>query len=1366
MQKPTMRLPDPFEHRPMFHDPVSAAPITSTVFACSAAQRRFWLLDRIEPGNPALNVALRWRLEGRVSSADLNLAFATIVGRHDTLRTCFAEQDGEPVQIVADAVPFHVPDIDLTALSEDEAYIEAERIAQLEARACFELSLAPLFRVTHLRVRAEVSIILVTAHQMVCDGWSTGLLAREFGTLCAASSAAGKAELAALPIRYGEYAERTAQSALHRSFSSHDQFWMRAMQDRRYFELRPDRPRPQIKTSNSAIRTLMLDPAVAERLQKLGQRNGCTLFTTMLAALFGVLHRYSGETDIAVGTQVAGRDEVGTEDLVGLFINTIVLACEVDGHASFSDLLLRLRGIVAESLEHSETPLEHLVEILKPQRDLSRNVFFSVNFNLQRSFVQDRRYGSFSLVDMPSCAAGTMFDLNFLLVERPSGLRISCEYNTDLFEADTVARLLNHFVNLLRAASIDPAVALSAMPMLDHGERSALIRRGNCTDAHYPDSLTVSQLFEAQAKRTPHAVALCCGAGSLSYCELDAASNRLAHRLLSRGIQSQSRVAVCLDRSADLVIAMLAVLKAGCSYVPLDPAYPVGRLAHIFDDAQPSALLTKQALRDRLPACQEQVQVLLLDVQTDDIGQPHASSPGAIVLPDDVAYTIYTSGSSGRPKGVQIQHRALMNLLWSMSRRPGLSSADTLASVTTVSFDIAALEIFLPLMVGAKLVLAREEETGDGHALCKLLRHHRVSVMQATPMTWQILLASDWRADPPLKMLCGGEALQRSLADQLLKCGELWNLYGPTETTIWSSVLRVRPGSGAVCIGLPIANTRFYVLDQNGQLLPDGVAGELCIGGDGVALGYLNLEQMNRERFIADGFSERAGTRLYRTGDRVRRKADGEFEFLGRNDQQIKVRGFRIELGEIESVLMSHPLVAECVAIVALDASGEHAVHAYVVAHAERPLSRERLQDRLSTSLREALPGYMCPARLTLLEAMPRTPNGKIDRAALPGLETDTDTDTEPTPEQPADADPAAWQLQQQLCDIWCEVLGLASVGLHANFFEIGGHSLLAVRLASRIEAGLGRKLSLATLFKNPTVAEQAGLLQGSDLRSFDFRQVVKLQPNGSRPPLIAVNNTGIYYLLSKRLGADQPFTSLQLFDPSLPQASMPTTLEEIAAEYVQLIRRLQRNGPYRLLGWCIAGTLAYEVARQLSTAGQTVSELMLFDTWAPGHQQRQSRLRSWVSGYSYRWKLIVADWTRARKGPRPLTRFLSNRIIVQKLMRLLPSAASSPDAAPAEGGLQNLEQYDEWLLNYLQAAVDAYELKVYAGTMRLFRCSEEPAGRFLDDSMGWRSFVEGGVQVQVISGDHFSAFQEPGVSQIAQHIERILSGGSSVQPP
>jgi len=1313
-------------------------------FPCSLGQRRFWILDQLDPGNPSLNVAVRWRLEGTVSVEQLERALERIIMRHAVLRTSIVAVDGSPVQLVQPSATFRIPVIDLSNLPPADADREALRIAGSEAQSSFNLAAPPLIRVTLLRLRERVWTLLVTAHHIVCDGWSIGVLARELVEICAAGHVGRLPDLPELALSYGDYAEWQAEWAQSEHLQQDTDFWVHALRGATQFEVLPDHPRPPAMSTQGAIESRLLPRELTDRLSGFARRRGLTLFMASVTALLCLLKRYTAAEDISFGTQVAGRDDPDLEPLVGMFINTLVLRFALPGDPTVAELSEQVSGVVLDAFEHQLMPLEKLIEILKPPRDPSRNTLFSINFIFQRSFIQNAPAGSFDLIDTPSVSAGAMYDLNFFMVERPEGWRFSCEFNTSLFERATVARMLGHFVRIVDAFAANDSQKISDLPMLEDAEYAELLGTRNATAAEYPQRSAASDLFAAQAQRAPQATAVVCGDRSLTYAELDSASNRLARLLRGRGLQSGARVGVFFERSPELIIALLGVMKAGCTYIPLDPIYPQDRLRHVIEDSGMAALLSMSEQTSRLP--ETQVPLVLLDQDAADIAAQSSGMPALNPAADAIAYVMYTSGSTGKPKGVQIPHGALTNFLCSMQQKPGLAPTDALLAVTTVSFDIAALEIFLPLVCGAKVVIARANETVDGRELWALLQRHHITVMQATPVTWQLLLESGWHGQPRLKMLCGGEALPRKLANQLLGCGgELWNMYGPTETTIWSSVLKVTPGEQAVTVGPPIANTQFYVIDPQSNLVPIGVPGELVIGGDGVARGYVNLPELTAQKFPADSFRPQTSANVYRTGDLVRARVDGTFEFLGRTDHQIKLRGFRIELGEIEAALLAHPEVAEAVAHAGRTPAGDAALFAYV--SAKTPVADPALLVvELQLRLQRALPAYMVPAAIMVLDALPRTPNGKIDRKALPApRETAARAVQAPLNET-----------ERRLLEIWRTVLGVQDIDRNANFFELGGHSVLAARLAARVETEFGHRLSLAMLFKAPSLSEQARLLEVDEHREFDFRQVVKLQPNGSRLPIIAVNNTGIFYVLSKRLGADQPFTCLQLFDPARGDVELPSTVEALAAEYVKLIRTVQPNGPYAFVGWCVAGALTFEVARQMAASGQKVAMLAMMDTWAPGHVRRLGSLRGRLTDWAYRFCLVRKELRRVRRGEQSWRTFIGNREIVKKLAALF---GRSPTVAKATDGdrQHNAEAFDTWLLDYLENLMQRYEPKPYEGKISLFRSFEEPHGLWIDQAMGWKAFARAGVEVTVISGDHYSVFNDPGVKEMAATIRGII---------
>ena len=1332
------------------HRPEGSAPENGHAFPCSAVQRRYWVLHELDPRNSMPNLVLRWRLDGKLSHANLERAFRALVARHDILRTSFAHRGDEPVQFVAAQVSAMIPAIDLTTLAESDAWAEAERIAQLDAAIPFDISTAPLIRITQLRLRDNVSLLLVTAHRLVCDEGSSTILARELGQICAALQAEQTPVLAPLPVRYAELATRQIAQWTEERAQPEVEYWTRTLEGVKHFEVQPDRPRPSLQTTNVGSHSVLLDAQLTADLAQMSERHGCTLLVTAVAGLFALLHRYTGETDLTIGSQFSDRDEPGLDltNLVGPLTNALVLRHDLSDDPSFSVLLARLRIVINGALQHRHIPLDRLIEIINPARDWSHHTL-SVNFHFQESIIGEQQFGNLRLAEQTPYPGGAMYDLNFIVLPYAQGWRVGCEFSRDLFEDQTIARLLQHFARLLSAAVADPDKRISRLEFIDAVEEQMLAVDNNRTAADYPAHLTVTQLFTQQVESTPEAIAVVCGEHRLTYRELDSASNRLARLLLERGLAPATRIGVFLDRSPDLMVALLGILKSGSAYIPLDPVYPRERLKHVFDSSQPAAVITRLALRERLDLGETTAIVLdaepALTGSEDGAGVTHRAAPG------DPAYLIYTSGSTGKPKGVQIPHRALVNLLWAMRSQPGIEITDTVVSVTTISFDLVVPDLFLPLIVGAKLVFAKEEVVADGVALLQLLRQEQATWMQATPVTWQLLLEAGWRGEPAVKVMCGGEAMTRQLAESLLACGlQVWNMYGPTETTVWSAALRVESGAGPVPIGPPIANTQFYILDRHGNLAPTGAPGELFIGGDGVALGYFGLPELTQEKFVPDRFRNLPDAKLYRTGDIVRLRASGSFEYLGRADHQVKLRGFRIELGEIEAVFLQHPDITEAVAVIGQDRSGQGAIWAYAVPRDFDAEPAEAVIEALRLRVAHSLPGYMRPASIVLLKGLPRTPNGKIDRRALPPPQP-------PTTEGKESILPGN-ETEQRLAKIWESVLGAEVVDTSADFFEMGGNSLLAARLMIGIETEFGKRLSLAALFQSPSIGQQAKLLEQSDSREFDFRQVVRMQPKGSKTPLIAIHNTGVYfYHLSKRLGPEQPLIALQLFDPSIPRQALPQSLEEIAAEYVQLIRQFQPSGPYALLGWCVGGVLAFEVARQLTHLNHEIKLLALIDSWAPGHLSRLSRLRAWLSEYSYRWKLIVADWRRVTSYQQSVTQFLAHRTAFKKILRALgfPVADAVAPVAFEDRNL-NAESYDQWLLGYLDNVALGYIPKSYAGKITLLCSANEPRGLFLDPKMGWGAFSSQ-IDVMIIDGDHFTMFQGKGQKQMALHIAAAI---------
>jgi amino acid adenylation domain-containing protein len=798
------------------------------------------------------------------------------------------------------------------------------------------------------------------------------------------------------------------------------------------------------------------------------------MFMALMAAFNALLCRYTGQEDLLVGTPIANRSFVDTEGLIGLIANTLVLRTDLSGDPAFRELLKRVRDAALDAFGHQDLPFDRLVESLQPTRDMSHSPIFQVMFAMQNMPVEDLCLPGLTIRPTILHLGTARLDLTVDAWERPEGLWLSFEYSTDLFDAETISRLAENFRMLLTGVVDDPGARVPALPLLTEAERRQVLVTWNASEADYPADQCIHELFEAQAAHTPHAVAAVFGDTSLTYRVLNERANAVAHRLRAMGVGPDVRVGVCLERSLELLVGVLGILKAGGAYVPLDPAFPQERLAFMLEDAEAPVLLTQEGQEGLISALPAHGAALMC---LDGCGGPGAMQSCENLLPEatpaHLAYVMYTSGSTGRPKGVQIPHRAVVNFLTSMRQRPGLTDQDVLVSVTTLSFDIAGLELFLPLIVGARVVIADRETTLDGPRLSHLLERSGATVMQATPATWRLLLQSGWHGQRGLKILCGGEALSRELATALRGAGgSLWNLYGPTETTIWSTVHEVQDETGSVPIGRPIANTQLYVLDRQGQPTPIGVPGELFIGGDGVARGYLKRAELTAAKFLPDPFCGRTGARMYRTGDLARYRPDGALEYLGRVDDQVKIRGFRIELGEVEVTLSQYPGVRQAVVVARQDGSGEQRLAAYLTTVPGRPPTARDLRSFLA----ERLPEYMVPSILTTLPEFPLTPNGKVDRRRLPAPER------LPAGERGAPAPPRT-ETERMVARIWREVLDSEEVGIDDNFFERGGHSLLLVQVQSRLRAALGCDVSIVELFQYPTVRTVAAHLAGRQAR-------------------------------------------------------------------------------------------------------------------------------------------------------------------------------------------------------------------------------------------------------------------------------------------
>ncbi len=1038
----------------------------------SFAQQRLWFLDQYETERPVYNIPLRMPLQGSVDARAVEAAVREIVRRHAALRTTFRVVDGQPVQHVAPPGDFPVPLIDLRGLPEDERRRELDRLAAAEHEHRFDLVRGPLFRASLVRAGNTEHVLLLTTHHIVSDGWSMGILLREFDQLYAAFSSGRPSPLPELTLQYGDFARRQRDELRGEKLEALIEFWRRKLADAPpTIELPTDRPRPKLQTFNGETQLFRVPKPVAQQLAELGRKSGVTTFMTLLAAFEVLLARWTGRTDIVLGTPIANRNRAEIEPLIGFFVNTLVLRTDLSGDPTFRELLQRVREVTLEAYAHQDLPFEKLVEELQPERDPAHTPVIQVLFALQNlPTMANGMAGDPGDSDEPTVIAGNArFDMSLFMAEVDNGLVGELEYNRDLFDTATITRLIARFQRALAALASEPEQRIADLPLMDEAERRALEAAWSGPRTDVP-RVGAHALFEARARANPHEAAAVFGERRMSYGELDERANRFARYLQANGVGPEVRVGMCLDRSFDMLVTILGIWKAGGTYVPLDPAYPAARLAFMLEDSRTALVVTREGLRDRLPP--SQARVVVLEAEREAIASYENGAPPCAASDENLAYLIYTSGSTGRPKGVAMAHRPLVNLVEWQAKADALRPGARVLQFMALSFDVSLQEMFFAWTSGGTLVLVDDEQRGDFDALAAVIAAQSVERMFLPPVALPGVLDALLNAGRPLalrEIVCVGEQLTltpvtlRALAQ--LDVG-LRNHYGPSETHVCTDYPFAGPHStwpAVPPIGRPIDNTRAYVLDDGLRPVPVGIVGELYMGGDCVARGYLDRPALTAERFLPDPFGA-PGARMYKTGDRVRLLPNGDLAFLGRLDQQVKVRGFRIETAEIEAVLLEFPGVRHATVIDHRDpVSGIVSLAAYLVAAPGAAAGSAELRRFLA----ERLPQHMIPAAFVTLDVLPLTPSGKVDRRALPAPEASQHAEHTLVPPRSA--------LEAAIAAIWREVLGAGEVGAEDNFFELGGHSLLATQVVSRLRREFAVDVPLRRMFEQPsTVAKLA----------------------------------------------------------------------------------------------------------------------------------------------------------------------------------------------------------------------------------------------------------------------------------------------------
>ncbi len=1046
----------------------------------SFAQERLWFLNQLYPDSVAYNISAAIRFTGQLDVPILGQCLKAIVRRHETLRTTFISKDGTPMQVIAPSLDLAFPLVDLEHLPAAKREVEARKLAADEMLFPMDLTRGPLIRTTLLRLSDQEHVLLLTVNHIVSDGWSADVFVKELAALYEAFSSGAPSPLPDLPLQYADFAVWQRQWLQGETLDKLLSYWKQKLSGSlSVLDLPSDRPRPPVQTTRGKTYWFVLPHDLCETLKAFSYQEGVTLFSVLLAAFKVLLFRYTGQTDILLGSPMASRNQGDLEKLIGFFANTIVLRTDLSGNPSFRQLLKQMHETSLEALEHQALPFKKLVEELQPERNRSQSPLFQVLFALQTP-PQLPQLPSLSLSVLEPEVKTAKFDLSLAMMEKEQQLKGVIEYNTDLFDTSRIIRMAGHFQTLLESIVADPEQPISEVAILSKDERQQVLVAWNNIQMDYPQDCCIHELFEAQVAQTPDAIAVVFGEKCLTCGELNRRANQLAHYLLASGLRSEELVGICMERSMEMITGVLGILKAGGAYVPLDPTYPKERLSFMLADSHISVLLTTEAQLMNLPP--HGGRAICLDTEWWDIESESGENPVDQTTAQELAYVIYTSGSTGQPKGVSIEHRSVVNMITSFTTSYTLRPSDRVLQQTSLCFDVSVGEIWPILCVGGSLVLL-DRQVHQFEQVLSFLVDYQVTIIGAVP---SVLSQLNERLDklPHLRLiLSGGEALSFSDIDRLISQATVTNGYGPTETTVCSSFYRLHrndfPAKSneektTVPIGRPIINTQIYLVDRHLQPVPVGVPGELCIGGAGLARGYHDRPESSAESFIPNPFtplpsppacggSQRGGTRLYRTGDLARYRQDGNIEFLGRIDQQVKVRGFRIELEEIEKALVEHPAVQQAVIAAREDSPGQKRLVAYVVPSQEVPA----INESLGRFLQERLPSYMVPATFMTLEALPLMPNGKVDRQALPAPDQ-----TRPDVGQSFVA--PRTPVEKVLADIWKTVLGIEEVGIHDNFFELGGHSLLATQVVSHARHNLGIELPLWTIFQAPTVSELA----------------------------------------------------------------------------------------------------------------------------------------------------------------------------------------------------------------------------------------------------------------------------------------------------
>ncbi|MEH1937180.1 MAG: amino acid adenylation domain-containing protein [Nostoc sp.] len=1332
----------------------------------SFAQQRLWLLAQLQGSSASYNMPMALQLDGNLNIDALHSSLAYLLNRHDSLRMHFLAVAGQPQIAIKNLDDIEVLKVqDWRNLDEHPQSPTIQHFLDAHVQEPFDLNTGPLFKTKLVQLKEQKYVLLINMHHIISDGWSMGVFVRELRQVYTAFAQGKTPNLAPLPIKYSDYANWQRNWLQGEVLETQINYWKNQLKDAPpLLELPTDYPRPALQSYRGDRSGYSLSPDLTLAIKTLSQQQGASLFMTLLAAFSILLSRYSRQEDLCIGSPIANRTHSHTEGLIGFFVNTLILRNQIKPEQSFIEFLQQTRQTCLDAYSHQDMPFEYLVEQLQPERSMSHNPLFQVMLALENNESPDLSLPGLDIEWLPLTYPFAKFDLAILVIESDNQLNLTWEYATDLFEKNTIQRMAEQFEVLLQGIVDNSRQPINTLPLMTAPELLQL-QRCNQTQSDYLHNKTLVEIFEQQVAKNPNNLALVfesCTKGNreqgignsnglktLTYQQLNQKANQLAHYLIQNyQIQPESLIGICVERSLEMIIGVLGILKAGGAYVPIDPNYPKERIGFMLKDSGTLVLLTQSFLLDQLPIAnlENPCRIICLDEET--FTEALKENPSLQSTPNDLAYVIYTSGSTGRPKGVMIEHRAIVNLSLAWAETFQVQHDNRLLQFGSFSFDLSVAEIATTFVTGACLYLANKETLLPSQTLVDFLTDHKISHGFLSPSALSVLPQATL---PDLQCLTvGGEACSAELVAQWGVGRRLFNCYGPTESTVNAAIALCHPNGKKPPIGQPLSNIRIYILDAHNQPLPPGIPGELCIAGVGLARGYLNRPDLTAEKFIKiDLFGKTE--RIYKTGDLARWRVDGNLEYLGRIDDQIKLRGFRIELGEIESILLQHPSVKEAIVTLYKTESNQSLI-AYLTG------ITTDLSAQLKNHLKSRLPDYMIPAQIIVLNELPLTPNSKIDRKALPL----PNSVIEGLYEAPRN------EVEQQLTQVWSAVLERQEIGIHDNFFDLGGHSLLAIKLLNNIQQVFEQQLSLSSLFQNPTIAQLAEQLCNTEVQQLNS-DLLLLQPQGEATPLFflpGANGHSFYFRdLAINLGTERPVYGLETpgRDGSNP---LPESVAAHATQLIELLHQQQPKSPYILVGYSSGCAVALEMASQLEQQGETVSLLAILDAglvsqpeyltnrtdidWIWQSIQRIQALKGVSLGLEYshlaaqnddqaRWDLAAEYLYRYNILPEHSTiSLLKTNLKVMKVLTLNYANYRPTHLISAPIVLFRAQEVQEIVLQELQAFSD-YNLPDW----------------------GWQAYTQKPVKVISVPGNHGQMLYEPNVKLLATQLQILMVDGA-----